>query len=377
MADWFGSRRNVKWTYKRVDWKTWDEVGDYNGIVGGSDEESFFTSIKGGGSLDYVGESLSSVDLVRTYYEFDGDDGEHVRVPVCTMLVDSDNETIDGSGAISGTVSTYSVLRVPDQRKPGLPMTVNANTKAVEAADKILRDLGLRTSMTDSGYTLASDHTFKPDDSYLDIVNWLLTTAGYMSASPDAYGVVILAPYENTKREPVFTFRDDHRSIMYPQVEDENNYSSTPNVVRLYAEDEYAGYYAVARNEDVDSPSSLPNRGGRETTLYEEINELKPPYNAGDSNQSAQADKRLDALKEMARQKLLNNTAEIEYVTISNGYYPLTQGDSVEIVYKDRRWVGTVTNIKRDHNTESKCSTKIRRFSSSSFEPTVEGGKIR
>lgn len=380
MADWFGSRRKVRWRYMRVSWETKQELEEYAGITGGDSEESYFTSIKEGGSLTFVGVPLSTIDLVRTYYEFVDDSGEQVSVPVCTQIVDEVTTKVSTGGMVTGSARTYSVLKVADDRLCGLPYTVKAGTKAVEHAAGILEGFGLSVSATSSTYTLANDHTFKPDESYLTVVNWLLAAAGYGSASTDAYGTVIMAPYvDASQRTPVFTFVDDSGSIMYPEADNESNFSETPNVVRMYSEDEYGGYWAVVSNVDADSPASLQNRGGRERTLYDEETQLEPAYDSADSASVAdtKSKQRVAALVAMAKQKLLDNSAEIEYVTIRHGFYPISQGDSVEIQYEGFTWRGVATNIRRTHGSESQCELKVRRYVQREIETTVQSGVIR
>lgn len=380
MADWFGSRRKVRWRYMRVSWATKEEIEEYAGITGGDSEESYFTSIKEGGSLTFVGVPLSTIDLVRTYYEFVDDSGEQVSVPVCTQFVDEVTTKVSTGGMVTGSARTYSVLKVADDRLCGLPLTIPAGTKAVEYAAGLLEGLGLRVSATSSAYTTATDHTFKPDETYLAVANWLLASAGFGSASTDAYGTVIMAPYvDASQRTPAFTFVDDAGSIMYPEADNESNFSETPNVVRMYSEDEYGGYWAVASNTDVDSPASLPNRGGRECTLYDEVTQLEPAYDPSDSASESgrKSEQRIAALAEMARRKLLDNSAEIEYVTIKHGFYPLSQGDAVEIQYEGFTWSGVVTNTKRSHNSESQCELKVRRYVQREIDTDVKSGVIR
>lgn len=380
MAGWFGSRFGIAWRYMRVSFDTWQEVGEYEQITGGSDEESYFTSVKEGGSLSFIGEPPSTIDLVRCYYEFTDEGGERFSVPVSTMFVDMTSVHVRSDGQQEGEASLYSVLKVAEDRLCGMPMTVAAGTNAVATAKAILEGLGLNVSATPSTYTVANDHVFKPDDSYLTVINWLLSAAGYGSASPDAYGTVVLAPYvDASSRQPSFVFEEGETSIMYPELDDENDYSETPNVCRMYGEDEYGGYWAVVRNVDQESPASLPSRGGRERTLYDEETQLEPVYDEDDT-EAASARKallRVEALVAIAKQKLVDNSSEIEYVTISHGFYPLTQGDSVEIRYEDMAWRGVVTNIKRDHNVESKCELKIRRYVQRDIKVEIQSGVIR
>lgn len=380
MANWLGSRFHERWRYMRVSWDTWEEVEEYDQVISGNEEESYFTSVKESGKAEFEGKSLSQTDLVRTYYEFTDEDGESVSVVTSTMLVEYSKETIREDGAASGSVSLYGVLKVADDRLCGLPYTVSAGVNAVNSARDILNALGLRTSVTASSYTLANDHTFDADDSYLTVVNWLLSAAGYGSAYADPMGTVVLAPYvDASKREPVFTFKADAQSIMYPEVEDENDFVETCNVVRMYSEDEFGNYWAVASNVDGDSPSSLPNRGNRERTMYEEETELKPVYDpeGAIANEITKGNQRAEALAQIAKQKLIDNSAEIEYVTIGNGMYPIHQGDSIAIEYADRTWQGIVTNIKRNKDVSAKCTTKVRRYVTHDLKVEVRSGWSR
>ena len=380
MADWLGNRSNVRHRYGRVSWGTWEEVGQYANITGGSTEWSYFTDLKVQGSLKYDGAAPSQLDLVRDYYGFTDDSGESAEVCVSTMLCERTKATVHELGREDGSVQCYSVLKVLGDRLFGFPYTVPAGTRAVALARELAESVGLRVNARTSTYTTSQDHTFDSDDSYLKAVNWLLATAGCSSAYPDAYGTVQMQPYvEPTARRPVFEFVDGRESIMRPQPDWECDRSGTPNVVRAVYEDEWETLWAYAANVDEGNMASLPSRGGREYTAVETVDDLSPSYRQDGGKpviDEATRKLRLASMEAEAKRKLLDNSADIEYVEIRHGFNGVTQGDPVSVRYADRTWAGTVTNVTFDHAVSSECKTKVRRYVTSELKLEVGSGVL-
>jgi hypothetical protein len=378
--DWLGNRSHVRHRYVRVSWATWEELEQYGNITGGSTEWSYFTDLKVQGSLSYNGSAPSQLDLVRDYYSFTDDGGESVEVCVSTMLCEMAKSTILSPGRVSGSVDCYSVLKVASDRQLGFPYTIKAGSHAVTVAQSIAEGLGLRVNSKPSDYVTAADHTFDAADTMLAVINWLLASAGYSSAYPDAYGVVQMQPYvEPTTRKPIFEFSDAGRSIMYPKPDNELDRTETPNVVRMSYEDDYETLWAYASNIDPDNGASLPARGNRERTMVETADDLTPAYpeeNGVPVITDEVQGQRVESLKAAALKKLVDNSAEIEYVEIKHGFYPVTQGDPVSVRYADRTWSGTVTNIKLDHAVNSACTTKIRRYVTADLKTETGGGAL-
>ena len=376
-ADWYGNRTRERYTFRRVTWNPgqpdhFQECSDYTNVTGGSVELSAFTDTKASCSFDFLGGELPDTrDLVRIYYSFTDDNGETAETAIGTFFVeyaDTTYEAANGSLVASGTVDGSSVLSMLIARKLGVPYTVDSGTDCLEAAVGLVDGVGLPVSAPESnGYQTSTAHTFEPDDSYLTVVNWLLTTAGYQSAYPDAFGRVVIEKYvAPEKRDTVATFRDDSRSIMLPEVAQENDWAQTPNVARLSYSSDDESLYAIARCVS-GSKSSLDARGGRELTLVESVTELD----------GATQQDRIDALEAMARQRLIDQSAEIERATLTHAYIDgIQQNDAIAIEYSGASWRGNVTNMEIALEASTPCTTKLRRFVDNALEIETEGGAL-
>lgn len=372
MADWLGTRTG-RFIFRKVKWGTWEEAGEYGNVTGGSLELAAFTDIKASGSIDFDGEAPDAEDLLRVCYELTDERGDYEMVPVATMLVECSKPTLTGDSRFrvsqSGSATLNSVLKVLKDKEYGAPFTIPAGTQAVAKAVELTESLGLRVNNPDpSAYALSGDHTFSADDAnYLAIVNWLLSAAGYSSAWIDEYGSVQMTPYiEPTERSVSMSFSEGDESVMLPKVPYKNDWQATPNVCRLYYETETESLRAASYNVDAEHPASLPRRGNREKTIRETVSEL-----AGDTLSD-----RLENLKEMSRKKLIDNSAEIDYVEIGCPYLPLTPNMAVEVRYATLDWRGNVTNFAIDLGDDSNCKLEARRFVRTAIATETEGEVI-
>lgn len=362
MIDLYGNRANETYTYRLVDWDTWQEGEDLGSVVSGSVELSAYSDLKASMKMEWRGDAPPRGSIVRVYYSFDDDAGEHAEYAIGTFLVSYTSSTYEDGGASlvsSGTADGYSVLKVLKDRLLGMPVSVDAGEQPVAKAVEAMQSVGLRVNVAEeSSYALSSGHTFEPSDSMLAYVNWCLTAAGYQAVSPDAYGICQVAPYmEPSRRAVVASFADDENSIMYPEVGEDNDWRGTPNVVRVYYEDESIAMYAAARNVS-GSLSSLASNGMREITRYESVSEAED----------------LAALEAHALKVLLDNSNEIERVKFAHPYVPITAFDAVRIDYSDRSWSGNVQNMSVRLSPSTKCETTLRRFVSPAIVTEVEGG---
>ena len=356
-----GNRANETYTYRRVDWSTWQEGADLGDVVSGSIELGAFTDLKATCSFSFQGTEAPEQDsLIRVYYSFTDDAGERAEFMLGTFLIAYSTVT-QTDDRLSGTADGYSVLKVLADRKYGMPFTVAAGEQPVAKAVSLMEDLGLRVNVgEESSYALTVDHTFEPDDSYLTIVNWCLTAADYAAVTPDAGGICQVQ--RPSAHGVVAEFEADGQSIMYPAVSTENDWQSTPNVVRAYYEDDTCAMYAVASN-DSGSKASLDNRGGRELTLYESVSELEGATTAD----------MLDNLKAYALQKLIDNSGEIERVSLSHPYIPLLPNDGITVRYGTVDWTGNVTNLRVSLSPSTKCDTETRHLNAPAIQTTVTG----
>lgn len=359
---WHGNRYNEQFIYRRVEWGTWQEHEEYDWITDGSIEQSAESELKVTGSFDFEGYVLpNESDLIRVYYQFEDDYGLQASVPVATLLVSyADLEHFDTLKGVesSGTLDGQSVLAILDDKKIGVPQTIRRNSNAVYEAEQLCIECGLQTNVEPSSFALSADHTFDAGSSYLEMVNWLLTTAGYTEAFPDPYGIVQILPYAATQQRIDYTiFTNDDESIMYPEIKEENNWQSTPNVVRLIYNTDDACVAAWARNE-TGSRASLDARGGREITYFEEISDLGEGLSKANS------------LRELAEKTLLEQSSDIEYVTFEHAYKPLLVFDPIQVNYADMEWQGNADNISVNLSPSMKTQTKVKRIKAADIEYT-------
>lgn len=351
-ADWHGNRQKEQYLFKKVAWSTWQEHETYNYITSGSIEQSAEAETKVTGSFHFEGYEIPDPkDLIRVYYRFRDEHDLLAEVPIATLVVSfpkiTYTATLKGIKA-EGTLECSSVLNVLEEKKIGAPKTVQRNSNAVYEAEQLIRSCGLQTNTEPSSVNLSTDHTFEPGTSYLEIVNWLLGAAGYTDAFPDAYGVVQLMSYASAQQRTDYTvFANNDDSIMYPQLEEENEWQTSPNVVRLIYNTDDACIVAYAENVS-GSRASLEERGGREITYFEEVSEL-----AGTS--------KANTLKERAEQELLQQSCDTEYVRFEHAYKPVKVYDPIRIMYSGMEWTGNVDNMSISLSPAAKTQTRVKR----------------
>lgn len=353
MADFYGNRHDERYIYKRVSWADWTERESYGYITDGTIEISMESELVYTGSFSFEGYEIPETsDMLRVYYRFTDDDGEQFREPVATLFVafsELTYEEMDGGLSASGKLEGSSVLSVLQDKIYGAPFTVERNTNAIYKAQDLIGRCGLKVDYIPAVKVLSADHTFDANASYLDIVKWLCSEAGYSAPYPDAMGVVQLRPYEDRlEEEDALVFENNDSSIIYPEVDETNDWQTVPNAVRLLYNTDQAYIVAEALNL-TGSRASLDQRGGRELTHYEEIGELDESYN------------KLTQLVDRAEALLRELSCEVETVKIQHAYVPIRPHQTVYIHYADKDWSGYVTSVQISLEPAAQTTTKIER----------------
>lgn len=342
-----------------------DEAEDYWQVTGGSAKDSAFTDLKSTGSIEYKGATVpDGNDAVRVYYGFTDSTGERYEEPVITGFLDLGDTQHEGA-LVTGSADISGMLVVLSDTGPGCPLTLAAGTSAVDEAARIAKSLHLRVSSAPSSYKLGKAHTFDVDSTWLEIVNWLLTVADFSSAYTDAWGTVQMQPYvEPTERTPSWTFRDDETSFFKPGVKTSDNRADTPNVVRLWYEDDTCGLFAEARNDDPRSQSSTVVRG-REKLLCETVEEL-----SGDTTATM-----LESLKSEAVKRLRDNSTRIEYVDVPCLFAPIQINDAVELDYTAAglATIGSATSRDVEFSRGAPTTVRTRRMLRPDFSAKSSG----
>lgn len=364
-----GNRWNEQFAFRRVEWPTWKEKEDITQItMGGSLDLSSLTELKQTGSLPFEGATLlEDHDLVRIYYSFEDDSGERHEYVMATLRM-SITKPIRNASMVSGTIACTSVLDFLSKKKLGLPFTIQAGTNTVQRAKEIVESFGLRVNNPDtSKHSLSADKTFTSDKTYLSVVNELLDAASFSSAYVDSYGVVQMVKYQLPKDRPItWTFESGENSIMYPELVQEIGRADY-NVCRLTYETDTETLWAVATNNDPLSPSSLVNRGF-ESTLQETVSQLD-----GETQEE-----RIENLMALAKDKLIDNSSELEHTEFDHAWVPIIPNDGVAIDYKSAQtlWRGAITSMKVRLDVSVPCQLSARSFIRNDISITVEGGAL-
>lgn len=318
--DWSSSGRIDTFRYVRVTWGTWEEAEEIAGITGGTLERNDLTAIKASGSLTYIDEPSLGRDLLRVYSDsLDPRTAERVSIAHGTYLVATPSSTYRGA-IEEGTADLYGVLQVLAEDALSSPLVLTAGADAVEEARKLIEATGLRAVTASHGAKLTASAVFDDEDaSKLDAVNWLLSFAGFESATCDGFGNVLLRPYANpADRAPSFSLRDDDACVFRSGIVRECDAFSVPNVVTVTCTSagNNAPITATAENDDPESAFSIDARGRR--IVYKE----SVSDSAGEK-----------ALAARAEAVLATKTAAAESFEIAHAYFPMNMGEVCEFVY--------------------------------------------
>lgn len=368
--NWNCSRKNEKFTYTKVLYPSFEETGEYKHFSGGSIEYSLYSDLKCSGSLTVDGNEMPDMNsLVRVYYSFEDDYGNASGlIPLATMFITC-SEPAWGGAKTTMSLTGYSTLYLLSQRILGAPRTYLEGTNPIEQAKSILEGYHIadvaKIDAANTGRKLNAPHTFDADATLLEVVNWLLNAGGANAAMPDAFGMV--APYSDAQTEPVLTFKDDGNSIMYPDASKSTNFYDLPNVCRAYYSNSDESIWAVAINVDPASDISTVTLG-YEKTLYENYSEV-----AGDTIEERQTN-----LAAKASYALLDNTAQIDYVTVKNAYCGLGINDNVLIDYQlaGINFQGNISNLSISLESAIPVTTKIRHYQMRDYQIQSRSGWI-
>lgn len=184
------------------------------------------------------------------------------------------------------------------------------------------------------------DFISETDDTWFSFLKDLIANANCEFVL-DEMGRILFSPKQDTNSlQPVWTYTDDNSSILYPEMTMDHDLYMIPNVVEVVYSTGDDILYSTVKNEDVNSPTSIPNRG------REIVYRVTDPELIGAPTQ-AQIDDYAD--------RLLRELSTIEYtITYSHGYCPVRLGDCVRLNYTS----AGIKNIKAKVISQSiKCES--------------------
>ena len=316
MTDWLSSMQQT-FEYYVVDPLTWKDAKLIDNVKSCTINRDSSTETLGSASIDTtesIGECYVRVYLITIQ------NGVKEKHPLGTFLVQTPNWSYDGK-IKSVSMDAYTPLLELKENPTPLGYSLSKDMNIMDMAYQLVREHARAPVVKPTCSTnLYSDFVANTDDTWLIFLIDLIANAKYTFAL-DEMGRILFSPVQElASLQPVWTYNDGDKSILYHDVSYNNDLYGIPNVVEVVYSNGRDYYYERVVNDDSNSPTSTVNRG-REI-LYRDTN----PSLSGDPTQNQ--------IKEYA-ERLLRELSTIECtVSYSHGYCPVRLGDCVRINYE-------------------------------------------
>lgn len=322
MVDWHKSMEQT-YEYYIVDPGTWCDIKKLDNVKTSTINRDAGADTLGSATIDIiesVGECYIRVYLVTIQ------NGVTEKHPLGTVLVQTPSTSFDGRKR-DVTMDAYTPLIELKEKQPPIGYSIIAK-KSDGSYENImdhavsLTSENLRAPVVEAtcDKTLYYDFVASPDETWLNYISDLIDNANYTLGLDELGRVLFLPKQDVASLQPVWTYNDDNSSILLPEITMDHDIYKVPNVVEVVYANGADCYYAVAINDDPNSPTSTVNRGRiikhRDTS----------PNLAGILTQSM-----IDEYAE----KLLEEMSTVEYtVTYTHGYCPVRLYDCVLLNYE-------------------------------------------
>ena len=315
-VDWTKSMEQT-FEYYEVDPISWKDIRRIDNIKSANISNDLTAETLGSATIDIidsVGECYIRIYLVTIQNE------QQNKFPLGTFLVQTPNTSFDGK-VITVSMNAYTPLLELKENCPPLGYSLLINDNIMDEAYTIIREhCRCPVVRTTSDITLTSNFVSNTNDKWITFVRDLINIAKF-ELGLDDMGRIIFKPIQNINAlQPVWTFDDSNSSILYPEITLKHDIYGIPNVVDVTYSTSTRVMHAVAKNEDINSPTSIQNRG------REIIELVNNPDFGGTPTQ--------EMIDEYA-QNLLKQLSSVEYtITFTHGYCPVRIGDCIRLNYK-------------------------------------------
>jgi hypothetical protein len=268
--------------------------------------------------------------------------GVRERHPLGTYLVQTPSSSFDGK-VKTVTMDAYTPLLELKESQPPIGYFLKEGSNMLEEASRLTalytRAPVVSSIGTGTNSTLYSNFVSNTDDTWFTFIRDLLSNANHEFIL-DENGKVLFAPIQELDTlQPVWTYNDDDKSILYTEISVDHDLYEIPNVVEVIYSTATTSHVSVVKNEDPNSPTSIQSRG-------REI-----PYRV--TNPDLVGANPTDPMIDEYARKLLKSMSTLQYtVSYTHAYCPVRLGDCVRLNYSK----AGITNIKAKVISQSiKC----------------------
>jgi hypothetical protein len=240
-------------------------LGDLDNVLDATIEMDWLADIKrkarftvrDDGVIDYLSDRIKP--WARLHLPPYGDD-DFVEWPLGVFLLSTPSRSSDASDAVIRQVDGYDGLQVFIDDLVTDRYTVAAGTAYTAAVSTLLGSIAKNVAASSSTLPVAKE--WDPGTSKLKIINELLGAINYQSLSFDEDGVAIVRAYTAPSvRASEYTYADNSRSVMLPEVEQTFDLFSVPNRwVLVVSDPDRAALSSTYTNTDPSSPTSTVRR---------------------------------------------------------------------------------------------------------------------
>lgn len=302
--------------YYTVDPNTWRDDKKLDNVKSCTITRDVDTDTLGSATID-ITESVGEC-YIRAYL-ITLQNGVTEKHPLGTFLVQTPSSDYDGR-VRSVSMDAYTPLLELKEKQPPLGYFTAKDENIMEHVYRLTRE-GVRAPVVEAKCTekLYSDFVADPNENQLSYNVGLMANARYMY-DLDEMGRILFAPkQEITSLQPVWTYKDDGKSILYPELSMNHDLYDIPNVVEVLYSNGSDSFYARVVNNDSNSPTSTISRG------REIIHRIANPDMIGNPTNNQ--------IQEYA-ERLLSELSTLEYtMRYTHGYCPVRPNDCVRLDY--------------------------------------------
>lgn len=240
-------------------------------ITGGTIKREEY-DLRESADIDCVNYSETTEQIIRVWLDAKQNGGSS-HTPLFTGIATSPGRNINGN-LTTNTLQCYSILKIAqDMLLPRgwyAPKGINGGELIKDLLSVVPVDISIAENspgLNSSIISESNENRLSMTDKILSSMNWRMKL--------DGYGNISIEPYSN---DVVATFDALSNDVIEPSLSVSYDWYDVPNVYRAVLDDAYA----IARDDNPDSPLSTVNRGREiwleDPSVYLQENETLAEY---------------------------------------------------------------------------------------------------
>jgi hypothetical protein len=320
MPDWTASMQQT-FEFYIVDPDSWKDVRRIDNVLKCSIDWDSEAETLGSATLDV--DTNISENYIRIYL-VTIQNGVTEKHTLGTFLVQTPTESFDGL-APSISLDAYTPLLELKENYPDFGYFVPKSTDIMGWVSKLANENMRAPVIRENGNStkLTMNYLADPNQTWLVFLKELALNANF-EFNIDEEGRLYFSPKRDLDaQQAIWTFNDDNSSILYPEVSKSQDLFGIPNVVEVLCstnDDANPVIHVVIENDDINSKTSIQNRGRRITHR-----ELDPEI-IGTATPERVREYATNLLKELS-------TVECT-ISYTHAYCPVRVGDCVRLNYQ-------------------------------------------